>query len=311
MRTKQEKWTTKDIPDMSGKVVVITGANSGLGFESAKALAEKGAEVVLACRSLENAHQARQEIINDYPNAKVQVAVLDLQNLESIKNFAIDFSKKFKRLDVLMNNAGIMNTPYALTEDGFENQLGTNHLGHFALTGHLLVLLKTTKGSRVVNVSSAGHRAGRMDFKNLMFEKNKTYSPFKAYARSKLANLLFTLELQKQFNVFNIDCMAVAAHPGASQTNLGRHIEDAPIVKVFHPLLTRIIQGSAMGALPQLRAAVDGAARGGDYYGPAGAFEMSGFPIKVSSSKAARNKEDAKRLWKKSEQLTGVVYSFS
>jgi len=310
MKAKQKKWIALDIPDMKGKVVVITGANTGLGKETALLLALNGAEVILACRSLKKGESAKQEILKHNSKAKVQVRVLDLQDLSSIQQFSKDFSKDFARLDVLINNAGIMNTPYELTKDGFESQLGTNHLGHFALTGLLLKKLKSTKNSRVVTVSSAAHRFGKMDFKNLLFENGKNYSPIKAYARSKLANLLFTYELQRQFNVHHIDCLSLAAHPGASQTDLGRHIEDAAFFKVFNPVLKQLIQGADKGALPQIRAATDAHVKGGEYYGPDGAFEMSGYPVKVSSSRNAQNVADAKRLWQQSEQLTGVVYSF-
>jgi NAD(P)-dependent dehydrogenase (short-subunit alcohol dehydrogenase family) len=304
-------WTTNQIPDLSDKTVVITGANSGLGFESAKALANRGAEVILACRSEERGENARQEILAQIPHAKLHAMTVNLQDLSSVENFARTFVENFDRLDVLLNNAGIMNTPYGLTNDGFETQMGTNHLGHFALTGQLLDMLKGTARSRVVIVSSSAHRAGTMNFDNLLFQNGQKYTPLKAYGRSKLANLLFAYELQRHFDRHGIDCIGTAAHPGASQTNLGRHIEHTLPFKLFNPLLQRVVQGPASGALPQLRAAVDPQVRGGEYYGPDGALGMSGYPVRVRSNRASRSLPDAEKLWQESERLTGVTYSFS
>ncbi len=304
-------WTTRDIPDLSGKTVVVTGGNSGLGFESAKALAHGGADVILACRSSERGESARGEILAHVAQAKVHAMTLDLQDLASVASFATKFSEDFARLDILMNNAGIMNTPYGLTKDGFESQLGTNHLGHFALTGQLLDLLKSTAGSRVVTVSSSAHRAGSMKFDNLLFQNGTGYTPLKAYGRSKLANLLFTYELQRQFARHDIGSISTAAHPGASQTNLGRHIEHTLPFKVFNPLLRRVVQGSERGALSQLRAAVGLEVCGGHYYGPDGRFGMSGYPVLVRSSRASYRLDDAEKLWRESERLTGITYQFS
>ena len=304
-------WTTRDIPDLSGKTVVITGGNSGLGFESAKALAHRGADVILACRSSERGESARGEILAHLAHAKVHAMTLDLQDLASVASFATKFSEDFGRLDILMNNAGIMNTPYGLTKDGFESQLGTNHLGHFVLTGQLLDVLKSTAGSRVVTVSSSAHRAGTMKFDNLLFQNGTGYTPLKAYGRSKLANLLFTYELQRQFARHDIGSISTAAHPGASQTNLGRHIEHTLPFRVFNPLLRRVVQGSERGALSQLRAAVSPEVCGGHYYGPDGHFGMSGYPVLVRSSRASYSLDDAEKLWRESERLTGITYQFS
>ena len=305
------RWDGSDIPDMSGKTAIVTGGNCGLGFESARALADKGAQVILACRSLDKGEAAVQEISRLSPAVLPRVMQLDLQDLRSVSGFTRSFRADFDRLDLLMNNAGIMNTPYGLTEDGFERQMGTNHLGHFALTGQLLEFLRKTPGSRVVTVSSSGHRAGRMQFEDLLFEGGKRYTPLKAYGRSKLANLLFAYELQRHFERHGIDCASVAAHPGASQTNLGRHIEDGRFFRLFKPILGRVVQGADRGALPQIRASVDPEVRGGEYYGPDGSFEMSGYPIAVRSSKASRSLRDAQRLWQESERLTGVRYGFT
>ncbi len=300
------QWTEKDVPDLRGKTIVVTGGNSGLGFESAKVLASKGAEVVLACRSTRRGEDAKQEILTAFPEVELRVMNLDLQDLSSVEAFANEFSERYNRLDVLLNNAGIMNTPYRLTQDGFESQMGTNHLGHFALTGRLLGMLERTPKSRVVTVSSSGHRVGRMRFDNLLFRDGRGYTPLQAYGRSKLANLLFAYELQRRLERHRVDCISVAAHPGASQTNLGRHIEDGLFMRLLNPVLKRVVQSPASGALPQLRASVDPQVQGGEYYGPNGLYGMSGHPVKVRSSKASRSIRDAKKLWQESEELTGV-----
>jgi NAD(P)-dependent dehydrogenase (short-subunit alcohol dehydrogenase family) len=304
----KENWTTNNIPDLTGKVLIVTGGNSGLGFESVKAFTEKGAEVILASRSVEKGEKAKAEILQQYPEAKIKVAELDLADLDSVRRFAKNFQQNHNRLDVLLNNAGIMTTPYFTTKDGFEGQVGTNHLGHFALTGLLLPVLKKTPQSRVVNVSSMAHKQGKMDFSNLLFENGKGYSPMKAYGRSKLANLLFTYELQRFFEANNIDSISVAAHPGVSQTNLSRYLDEKWYFRMIHPLFNAIIQESKMGALPEIRAAVDPEVKGGEYYGPSGFNEMKGSPVKVQSNDRSHNVEDAKKLWEVSEKLTGVKF---
>jgi NAD(P)-dependent dehydrogenase (short-subunit alcohol dehydrogenase family) len=207
---------------------------------------------------------------------------------------------------VLVNNAGIMMVPYGVTEDGFERQLGTNHLGHFALTGLLFDLLVNTPNARVVNVSSGGHRFGEMNFDNLMFAEGAGYTPMKAYGRSKLANLLFTYELQRRFEALGVQAEALAAHPGISDTNLANHLLPDWAAPLLRPLFARMVQSAAMGALPTIRAAVDPQAKGSDYYGPDGPKEQRGYPVKVQSNEASRNMADAQKLWRVSEQLSGV-----
>jgi NAD(P)-dependent dehydrogenase (short-subunit alcohol dehydrogenase family) len=303
---KTEKWTTANIPDLTGKVIIVTGGNSGLGFESVKAFAEKGAEVILASRSVEKGETAKAKI--GKVKGKIDVMALDLMDFASIKIFAENFKKKYNRLDVLLNNAGIMTTPYFLTKDGLEAQNGTNHFGHFTLTGHLFDLIKNTPKSRVVNVSSMAHKQGKMDFGNLLFEDGKGYSAMKSYGRSKLMNLLFTYELQRKFEGAGIESIAVAAHPGVSNTNLARFLEDKLIFKILKPLMSSFIQGQEMGALPQIRAAVDPNVKGAEYYGPDGFNEMKGFPVIVQSNEASHNLEDAKKLWEVSEKLTGIKF---
>ena len=305
----KNKWTLENMPDLSGKVIIVTGGNSGLGYESVKAFAEKGAEVIMASRTLEKAEQAKQKI--GQTKGQISIMQLDLMDFSSISHFVSKFKQKYDRLDVLLNNAGIMMTDYFLTKDGLEAQNGTNHFGHFSLTGQLLDLIIQTPGSRVVNVSSNGHKTGKMDFDNLLFEGGKDYAPMKSYARSKLANLLFTYELQRKFEAENIDSIAVAAHPGGSQTNLGNHLEKKWWFKILFTLMGPLMQDQAQGALPQIRASVDPEVTGGEYYGPSGFGEIKGHPVKVKSNKASHNETDAKRLWTISEALTGVNFDFS
>lgn len=301
-------WTTADIPDLTGKIIIVTGANSGIGFEAAKEFARKGAQTILACRSMDKAEAALAEIQTEIPNASVDMMQLDLASQASIHKFAEAFKAKYDKLDVLVNNAGIMMVPYGTTEDGFEKQFGTNHLGHFALTGLLFDLLLNTKGSRVVNISSSGHRMGQMDFDNLMYEGGEGYSGGRAYGRSKLANLLFTYELQRRFAAMGADAIAVAAHPGGSNTNLANHLTDTWYMQLLGSAFEKMMQSAAMGALPTIRAAVDPHVRGGEYYGPAGFMEQRGYPVLVESNTASHNTDDAQKLWDISEKLTGVEF---
>jgi len=303
------KWTTDDIPDLAGKVIIVTGANSGIGYEAAKEFARKGAQTILACRSVDKAQRASKQIRAEIPNAVVEVMQIDLASQKSIHEFAESFKSKYDRLDILVNNAGIMMVPYGKTEDGFERQFGTNHLGHFALTGLLIDLLKNTPNSRVVNVSSNGHHQGHMDFNNLMFENGKGYSRMGAYGRTKLANLLFTYELQRRFEASGINSITTAAHPGLTNTALADHFFGVKLLRpILQPLLGSFLQNASMGALPTLRAAVDPAASGGQYYGPDGPGETRGYPIVVRSNRASHNEADARQLWNISEKLTGIKF---
>ena len=304
------KWTTDNIPELNRKVIIVTGGNSGLGYEAVLAFANKGAEVILACRSVEKGNAAMAEIEKVNPSGKIIVKALDLMDLSSVISFSADIKLKYDQLDVLLNNAGIMMTPYKTTKDGFESQMGTNHLGHFTLTGLLIDLIKRTPKSRVVNVSSNAHKWGVMDFDNLLFENGKDYTPTKAYGRSKLSNLLFTYELQRLFNQHNIDSMAEAAHPGGSMTNLGKHLENKFWYKMLLPIAGLFTHSPANGALPQIRASVDPNVKPAEYYGPDGFNEMKGDPVLVKSNKASHNLEDAKKLWEVSEKLTGVKFEF-
>ena len=309
-----DTWTKDKIPNLAGKNVVVTGGNSGLGFETVKALADNGAHVVLASRSIANGEAAREKIKATVPHADIEIMQIDLGDLRTVREFAAAYKKKYNQLDILVNNAGIMMPPQGKTTDGFELQLGINHFGHFALTGLLFDILRNTPHARIVNVSSVGHRLfGDMDVSDLQFEKGK-YSPSRAYGRSKLANLMFTYELQRRLQNTKHTLIAVAAHPGGSNTNLGRYIQQRVIMKIMFAILTPLLfmlnQNAAHGALPQIRAAVDPGVKGGEYYGPHGLFEMKGRPVLVKSTEESHNKELAEKLWEISEQLTGVQFSF-
>ena len=306
-----DKWTEADISDQTGKTVLITGANSGIGFEAARALAQRGATVVMGCRSRAKADDAVAQIAKTDPRGSTEILDLDLADLSSVKSAADEFRSRHNRLDVLVNNAGVA-TPEQRTAQGFEMQIGVNHLGHFAFTGHLLDMVVDTGSARIVSISSQGHRPGKINFGDLNSEKS--YSPWPAYFQSKLANLLFIGELQRRLEQADSDAIAVAAHPGASNTNLGHESAGgilSTIMSATRPVFEKFFtQSAAMGALPTLRAATDAAAAGGDYFGPDGLGEQRGHPKKVAMSKRARDSADARRLWQISEDLTGVTYTF-
>jgi NAD(P)-dependent dehydrogenase (short-subunit alcohol dehydrogenase family) len=310
MPTSTKRWTADDVPDQTGKVALITGANSGIGLEAARVLAERGARVVLACRSDDKAARALDEIRAARPQGEVEALRLDLASLVSVREAALRLQARHDRLDLLINNAGIMAVPAGRTAEGFELQFGTNHLGHFALTGLLLERLLATPDSRVVTISSGGHRMGSIDFQDLNWERG--YGRWRAYGRSKLANLLFTNELQRRLESSGSKTIAVAAHPGGSATNLGRRAPNEPrawVERVLRPISSLLAQSAAMGALPTLRAATDPDVVGGEYYGPNGPGEFRGLPVRVSSNRASRDPELATRLWTVSEELTGVRYA--
>lgn len=301
------KWTHNNIPDQSGKVIIITGGNSGLGYESALALARKHATVVMASRNLTKADAAKSAIENKVPNATIDVIQLDLADLGSVQAFADAFNAKYDRLDVLMNNAGMMATPKSDTVDGFELQLGINHLGHFALTGMLLDKLAATEGSRVVNVSSLAASNGKMKFDDLMGERS--YSRFEAYAQSKLANLLFTNELKTRLAAAKIGTLSVAAHPGGSNTNLANGMAlPKPLMTLSNRVMGLVAQSAEMGALPQLYAAVAADVDSGEYYGPDGMGQLRGFPKRIAMPKHAYDTTDAQQLWSVSAELTKIDY---
>jgi NAD(P)-dependent dehydrogenase (short-subunit alcohol dehydrogenase family) len=297
------KWTAADIPDQTGRVAVITGANTGLGYETAAALADHGARVVLAVRNLDKGKDAAARITANSPHADVTLQELDLTSLESIRVAADQLRSDHDRIDLLINNAGVMWTPKSTTKDGFELQFGTNHLGHFAFTGLLLDRLLPVAGSRIVTVSSVGHRIrADIHFDDLQWERG--YNRVGAYGQAKLANLLFTYALQRRLT--GTQTAALAAHPGGSNTELGRHMPKA--TQIIMPLLMSFTQSAAMGALPTLRAATDPSARGGQYYGPDGCMETSGYPTVVASSNQSHDTALQQRLWTVSEELTEVTY---
>jgi NAD(P)-dependent dehydrogenase (short-subunit alcohol dehydrogenase family) len=296
------KWTTADIPDQTGRTAVITGANTGLGYETAAALAAKGAHVVLAVRNIEKGKEAARGIEQATSDAQVQLQELDLTSLDSIRAAANDLRSDHESIDLLINNAGVMFTPKSTTKDGFELQFGTNHLGHFALTNLLLDRVLAAPGSRIVTVSSQGHRFARgIRFDDLQWERS--YGRVGAYGQAKLANLLFTYELQRR--LIGTNTIAVAAHPGGSRTELTRNLP--PLVAAVTRLAEPLFQSAEMGALPTLRAATDPGVLGGQYYGPDGFGEQRGYPKIVASSEASHDVDAQKRLWTVSEQLTSVV----
>ena len=304
-------WTVADMPHLEGKTAIVTGATAGLGLVSATELAARGASVTMAVRDVTRGERAARIIREAYPGAVVSVAKLDLASLASIREFSSRYIKSHKRLDILMNNAGIMGVPQReVTADGFEAQFGTNHLGHFALTGLLLPLIKKTPGARIVTVSSNLHKTGVMNFDDLM--GGVKYKAWAAYGQSKLANLLFTSELQRRLVVAKVDAIAAAAHPGWSNTSLmmsGPMKGRGAFMKWLGQSVTnRMAQSASMGALNQLYAATASDVEGNDYIGPKGKNEQSGYPHKAGRSVAAKNTTDAKRLWDASEKLTGVSY---
>lgn len=308
---KIARWSWSDIRDQRGRVVLITGANSGIEFETAKVFAAHAATVVLACRDVERAEQAAAAL-SIAPGGSVRILQVDLSSIDSIRRSAAEFRTKSMRLDLLINNAAVMWTPPGTTHDGFELQFGVNHLGHFALTGLLLDRLLRTPSSRVVVVSSGSHRKAALDFADL--QSTHRYRPMTAYGKSKLANLLFAFELQRRLAAIGSETIALAAHPGAARTALVRH--SPRIVRTISARQLRFItapllQDARMGALPILRAAVDVTAHGGDYFGPANFLQATGYPIRVEPSSRSRDERAQQRLWSESERLTGVTYEFS
>jgi NAD(P)-dependent dehydrogenase (short-subunit alcohol dehydrogenase family) len=307
-----EKWTVADMPDQSGRTVVVTGANSGLGLESARAFAAKGGDVVMACRSTARGVDAKRDIEADDPPGSLAVLELDLADLDSVRGFVDAFTGSYDDLHVLCNNAGVMAIPRRETADGFEMQFGVNHLGHFALTGLLLDHLRETgtdgDPARVATMSSGMHRRGRMDFDDLHGEAS--YDRWGAYAQSKLANLLFAYELDRRCRAAPV--RGVAAHPGWAATNLqarGPELLGSTLRKLGMKAANILLaQDAATGALPYLYAATMPEVEGGQYYGPGGIANMRGYPERQRSSRRSRDEGTAHRLWTVSEEATGVTY---
>ena len=299
-------WTSADVPSQSGRVAIITGSNTGVGYEAAAVLADKGAHVVLAVRNLDRGNAAKARIVATSPNAVVTVQELDLASLRSVRRAADALRAAHERIDLLINNAGVVSLKKAGTEDGFEMQFGTNHLGHFALTGLLLDNMLAVDGSRVVTMSSPGHRVlSKIDFDHLKLDAS--YNRYTGYGQSKLANLLFTYELARRLKVKGAPTFAMAAHPGAANTELLRNVPAVmrgPVQFVW----SRYAQSASAGALPPLRAATDPDARSGQYYGPDGRGEQRGYPKVIDSSPQSHDEALQRRLWDASEELTDVRY---
>lgn len=309
------KWTTSNIPDQTGRIAIVTGANSGLGLVTARELARRGALVVMAIRNTNKGEAARNEILAEVPNANLRLMTLDLADLASVRSFAEAFKAEYDHLDLLINNAGVMAIPRRETADGFEMQFGTNHLGHFALTGLLLDRLVDTLESRVVTVTSVAAWQGefmpdaRIRFDDLQGEES--YSRYGAYGQAKRANALFGLELERRLRAMNAQTISLVAHPGFSQTNLqtttashsGNQLESI----VYSLLMPLMAQSAEMGTLPQLYAATAPNAKGGEFYGPA--MMARGYPKKITGPRGVTNEGDAARLWEVSEEMTGVHYA--
>jgi len=301
-------WSISDVPDQTGRVVIVTGSTSGLGLETARVLAVRGSRVLIAARSEVKARRVMSELEQGYPSAQFEFHQLDLSSLASVRGFAESFLERERALHLLINNAGIMMVPYGETSDGNELQFGTNHLGHFALTGLLLPALERASVSRVVTVSSIAHEDGDVDFDDLQFGRGRGYSPMRAYRRSKLANLLFALELDRRLDAASASTISVAAHPGVSDSSLADHLVDNRWGRLLRPIASRVLQDTAQGALPTLRAATDPGVHGGQYFGPAHLRETRGRPVLARPSSLARDPDAGRRLWDVSESLTGVRF---
>jgi len=295
-----------NIAQQKGRVAVVTGANIGLGYETALSLAQKKMTVVLACRNMEKAKAAKTKITTIVPYANIDILAIDLSKLASVRDFAAAYLAKYDRLDILINNAGVMMPPFTLTEDGFELQMAANYFGHFLLTGLLLDTIIATPKSRIVSLSSLAHKNGNINFNDLQSEQH--YVPMKAYSQSKLACLMYAYELQRHLNTMNTNTISVAAHPGVAYTNLMQHFPSWLLKYLVSWALPLITHSPKSGAEPTLYAALGTDVQGGDYFGPNGFREMAGRAAKTTSTKLSHNKEIAKRLWEVSETLTGYKY---
>lgn len=306
----KQNWTQKDIPDLTGKVIVVTGANSGLGLESSKTFAQKGATVVMTARNMTKGEKAKADILNMHPNATLDLMKLDVGNLTSVREFAAAFKAKYDRLDILLNNAGVMAIPRQETPDGFERQLGVNHLGHFALTGLLLDVITHTSNARIHNVSSSANYSGKINFDDLMGKQS--YSRWGAYGQSKLANVFFTFELQKRLVAAGFDTIANTSHPGLVLGHLQANSVEQSGTKLEAWLYRLsqffLAQDIRMGVLPMLYGCTAPEAKGGVFYGPR-ILNMRGYPAEKKANKAAYDSAALKRFWEVSEQLTGVTFT--
>lgn len=295
------RWSIDEVTSQLGKIAIVTGANSGIGFEVTIGLVKKGFEVIMACRNIQKAEDAKNKILRIHPKAKINFIKVDTNSLKEVRKFADEFLKKYKNLHLLINNAGIMMSPYEMTKDGFENQFATNYIGHFALTGLLLPILTSTRDSRIISLTSLSYKWSEILFDDFQFEK--AYSKTKAYGQSKRACLIFAFELQRRLSAAKFETISVVAHPGLCKTNLDQYYP-----ALIRPLGNLFLQPAAKGALPILYAALDKNLKGGEFIGPDGFQQMRGFPKIIESDEYSRNKEVAKRLWNETEKMTNVFY---
>lgn len=293
------------ISNQKGKTALITGANTGLGLETTKWFVQKDIKVVMACRNLEKAEEAKKSVLAEHPTAELELMELDLSSLESVKSFAAAFLEKRDKLDLLINNAGVMIPPYSKTKDGFELQFGVNHLGHFLLTNLLLPVINETEGARIVTLSSVAHKSGRINLDDINWEKK--YSKMKAYGQSKLANLMFALDLNEKFQEKGIKTLSVAAHPGGSNTDLVRHIPKL-LYYVLLPLFSFMSHSPKKAALPTVMAALDPSVKGGEYFGPQSRTEMKGKPGRALIESHAKDMTVRKKLWELSEEMVKMPF---
>ena len=302
---KKDKWTLENMPDLSGKIFVVTGANSGIGYEATKAFAMANAKVIMGCRNLERATIAKEKILAEYPHADLDIILLDLMDFDAIASFAKEIKQKYPKVDVLLNNAGIMTVPYAPTKNGLEQQIGVNHFGHYYLTMSLLELINKTPDSRIVNIASIAHRFTKLNPNSFLYSENKKYNKSFAYAQSKLANLLFTYGLATRLKAKNSKIKVLAAHPGVTGTNLGRHIVSKRL-NIVSNIIGIFKTETAQGALPGIRACVDPQVTSGEYYGPDGFYSSRGYPVLEKSSRRSRSKELQDTLWTHSVKITNL-----
>ena len=300
-------FSLESISSQQGKMAIVTGANTGLGFETALGLAKVDATVILACRNLEKAEAAKAEILAQVPDAKLEVMQLDLGSLSSVREFAANYKEKYSQLDLLINNAGIMFPPYSKTEEGFESQIGVNHLGHFLLTALLIDLMPDNSDARIVSLSSNAHKFGKINFDDLQSEQK--YSSTAAYGQSKLACLMFADELNRKLKASGKNILSVAAHPGVAQTELARHMPGFLVTLIRWTIAPFITHPVDEAALPTLLAALGSEVKGGDYFGPQGKGEMTGEPGVAVKADHAKDTEVAAKLWQVSEELTGQKFA--
>ncbi len=302
---KKEMWTLENIPDLKNKIIVVTGANSGIGFEATKAFVMKNAKVIMGCRNFKRAQESKEMILKEYPNADLDIILLDLMDFESIKEFSNKILNNYPRINILLNNAGIMTVPYGATKNGLEKQIGVNHFGHFYLTMSLLPLINKTTNSRIVNISSIAHRYGKLNPNTFYYKENNKYNKSFAYAQSKLANLLFTYGLSSRLEKKGSLIKVLAAHPGITKSNLGRHINTKRL-KIFSKIITIFNQETSQGALPGIRACTDINVKSNEFFGPDGLFKMRGYPTLEKSTKKSHSKKLQDILWDYSVKITNL-----